>query len=71
MEQASNLGRGEQVRVDGLMERGKYVVIRHKALGIGALAIETEVADHPETSAPDAGLEMALGGTPGRKGLGG
>ena len=40
-------------------------------MGVGALAVETEVAHNPETGAPDAGLEMALGVTPGRKGLGG
>ena len=53
------------------MGRGKSLGIREKAVGVGPLAGETEVAHNPETSAPDTGLEMALRATPGRKGLGG
>jgi hypothetical protein len=71
VEQADNLGLGEQVRVEGLMRRRKYLGIRDKALGVSPLAVETEVAYNPETSAPDTGLKMALRAPPSCKSLGG
>ena len=71
LEQADHLGLGEQVRVEGLMGRGKFRGRWANALGDSPLAVETAVAHHPETSAPDAGLERAWRAPPGRQGLGG